>query len=232
MAFCCDNDGGSQCGRKLLINPYERLDRFGDNANINMFTLNTTVTLLYKRVKSRPHPHALTDEQRKVLENEKSEKEKQVSTAFLQYLASTGVFSEWETDKETFHSLHGNDPVMFWHQLLTHNEVAELADFAILLLTIVLNQGGSERDFSDLKIKKTQHRNRLTLPRLEKMSKVSIEPTRHTLVSLSMNFGTGGIQYSFIAHFCRSGRVSRKEEQPLTRACCAAFICATLRRLA
>ena len=53
-------------------------------------------------------------------------------------------------------------------------EVAELADFAILLLGIVVNQAGCERDFSDLKIKKTRLRNRLGLPKLHKMSKVCL----------------------------------------------------------
>jgi hypothetical protein len=53
-------------------------------------------------------------------------------------------------------------------------EVAELAEFAILLLGIVVNQAGNERDFSDLKIKKTWLRNRLGIPKLQKMSKVDI----------------------------------------------------------
>jgi hypothetical protein len=62
---------------------------------------------------------------------------------------------------------------LVWEQLKHDQEVAELADFAILLLGIIVNQAGNERDFSDLKIKKTQQRNRLGLPKLQKMSKVS-----------------------------------------------------------
>lgn len=50
--------------------------------------------------------------------------------------------------------------------------VYELADFATLLLGISVNQAGLERSFSDLKIKKTRLRNRMKLPRLEKMAKV------------------------------------------------------------
>jgi hypothetical protein len=61
---------------------------------------------------------------------------------------------------------------MVWKQLLTSPEVAELADLAILLLGLVVNQAGNERDFSDLKIKKTRLRNRLGIPKLQKMSKV------------------------------------------------------------
>lgn len=50
----------------------------------------------------------------------------------------------------------------------------ELADFATLLLSMSVNQAGLERSFSDLKIKKTRLRNRLKLPRLEKMAKVRV----------------------------------------------------------
>jgi hypothetical protein len=61
-----------------------------------------------------------------------------------------------------------------WKAFLTTTSTYELADFAILLLSIFVNQAGLERSFSDLKIKKTRLRNRLKLPRLEKMAKVSI----------------------------------------------------------
>ena len=54
-------------------------------------------------------------------------------------------------------------------------EVAELSDFAMLLLGLVVNQAGNERTFSDLKIKKSRLRNCLGLPKLQKMSKVSVE---------------------------------------------------------
>lgn len=53
--------------------------------------------------------------------------------------------------------------------------VRELADFALRLLGMSVNQAGLERNFSDLKIKKTRLRNRLKLPRLEKMAKVRIQ---------------------------------------------------------
>ena len=68
----------------------------------------------------------------------------------------------------------GDDPIKVWGSLRGMGDFADLADFAILILSIVVNQGATERSFSDLKIKKTQHRNRLKLPRLEKMSKVRI----------------------------------------------------------
>ncbi|KAJ6607068.1 hypothetical protein B0H10DRAFT_2073320, partial [Mycena sp. CBHHK59/15] len=54
-------------------------------------------------------------------------------------------------------------------------DVAELADFAILLLGIVVNQGGNERDFSDWKIKRTRLRNRLSFAKTGDMSKVGAD---------------------------------------------------------
>jgi hypothetical protein len=53
-------------------------------------------------------------------------------------------------------------------------EVAELAKFAVILLKIVVNQAGCERVFSDMKIKQTQRRNRLGIPKLSKMTKASL----------------------------------------------------------
>ena len=61
-----------------------------------------------------------------------------------------------------------------WKAFLTRPSTCELADFALLLLGMSVNQAGLERNFSDLKIKKTRLRNRLKLARLEKMSKVRV----------------------------------------------------------
>lgn len=58
--------------------------------------------------------------------------------------------------------------------MLASPDVRELADFAILILGIVVNQGSNERDFSDFKIKKTRLRNRLSFAKTGKMSKVRI----------------------------------------------------------
>jgi len=59
-----------------------------------------------------------------------------------------------------------------WQAFLIIPSAYELADFATLLLSMSVNQAGLERSFSDLKIKKTRLRNRMKLPRLEKMAKV------------------------------------------------------------
>ena len=65
------------------------------------------------------------------------------------------------------------DPIRAWAAFGSIAGIAELAKFAVILLKIVVNQAGCERVFSDLKIKQTQHRNRLGLDKLEKMTKVS-----------------------------------------------------------
>lgn len=62
---------------------------------------------------------------------------------------------------------------MVWSALECHDDVAELARFAKMILKFVVNQAGCERLFSDLRVKQTQRRNRLGLPKLEKMTKVS-----------------------------------------------------------
>ena len=59
-----------------------------------------------------------------------------------------------------------------WEVFRHTRSTTQLANFAIRLLGMSVNQAGLERNFSDLKIKKTQLRNRLKLPKLEKMAKV------------------------------------------------------------
>jgi hypothetical protein len=135
---------------------------------------------MYKRMKARPD-NPDSPAARKV-------KEEQLSTAFLQYLACTESFADWKGNEELFEqrmvcldssSLHeliiisqGRDPIAVWVALRTA-ETAELADFALTILKIVVNQAGCERVFSDLKVKQTQRRNRLKLEKLDKMTKVS-----------------------------------------------------------
>jgi hypothetical protein len=67
-----------------------------------------------------------------------------------------------------------------WKAFQTTPAVCELADFALLLLGMSVNQAGVEHNFSDLKIKKTRLRNRLKLLRLEKMAKVSMTTCKPT----------------------------------------------------
>ncbi|KAJ7253812.1 ribonuclease H-like domain-containing protein [Mycena rebaudengoi] len=146
----------------LILNPFEQLSCFGPKAALNHFNCLDLVVSMYKRLNKRPH-NTDTAQQRRT-------KELQLSAAFLKYLSHTGVFSGWKENEEVFEQQMVN-PIAVWVALRTP-EIEELADFAILLLQIVVNQAGCERVFSDLKIKQTQRRNRLKLEKLEKMTKI------------------------------------------------------------
>ncbi|KAJ6579756.1 hypothetical protein B0H10DRAFT_2235655 [Mycena sp. CBHHK59/15] len=156
----------------MVLNPYERISRFGDQAGVSVFTLRTILIELYKRIKSRPPSGPLTPEQQATLDDEKQAKEAKVSQAFLKYMGIVGVFANFDEQKEDFRKLHGNNPVTVWEVMLSHPDIRELADFAILILGVAVNQGGNELDFSDFKIKRTRLRNRLTFEKTGKMSKV------------------------------------------------------------
>jgi hypothetical protein len=58
--------------------------------------------------------------------------------------------------------------------LKCYTNVAKLAKFVKIILTIIVNQAGCEQTFSDLKVKQIQHRNWLGPLKLEKMTKVNI----------------------------------------------------------
>ncbi|KAJ7113553.1 ribonuclease H-like domain-containing protein [Mycena epipterygia] len=152
----------------LVLNPYEGLERFGDKAGINVFVLNTELLTLFRRVRARPRsrPRPVGDDERR---------EKEVSTAFMQYLSGTGPFAPWEANKEMFQQQHPDDPQLVWENLKSSDGVADLARFAIMLLGLTVNQAPNERSFSDLKIKKTRLRNRLGTKKLEKMSKIGAD---------------------------------------------------------
>ncbi|KAJ6549510.1 hypothetical protein B0H10DRAFT_1969012 [Mycena sp. CBHHK59/15] len=78
-------------------------------------------------------------------------KEDQLSTAFLQYLSATGPFAGWKESQANFEKQMGRNPIAVWVAFKTP-EIVELADYAVLLLKIVVNQAGCERVFSDVKI--------------------------------------------------------------------------------
>ncbi|KAJ6533403.1 hypothetical protein DFH09DRAFT_1325710 [Mycena vulgaris] len=135
----------------LILNPFEQLSCFGPNAGLNHFNC---LELL------------------------------------VSYLSGTGMFGSWIGNEATFEKrmdslflrllssfnnlFQGRDPVAVWVALTTP-AIAELADFAITLLKIVVNQAGCEHIFSDLKVKQTQRRNRLKLDKLVKMTKIGAD---------------------------------------------------------
>ncbi|KIM91303.1 hypothetical protein PILCRDRAFT_521 [Piloderma croceum F 1598] len=73
-------------------------------------------------------------------------KECAVSAAFLQYLASTGLFTGWKEEQAEFKILMKKDPIAVWTAFESIPEVAELVKFAVILLKIVVNQAGYNED--------------------------------------------------------------------------------------
>ncbi|KAJ6629071.1 ribonuclease H-like domain-containing protein [Mycena sp. CBHHK59/15] len=145
----------------LILNPFEKLSCFGPNANLNQIKCRNMLLMVYRRVRSRPD--------NKDTPAERDVKEKAVSKAFMQYLAGTGDFvdiNDWE-------EMAGNtDPIQVWEALVDSGHLAELARFAVEILTIVANQAGCERTFSRTKIEQSDRRNRLGLAKIDKRAKI------------------------------------------------------------
>ncbi|KAF8964926.1 ribonuclease H-like domain-containing protein [Flammula alnicola] len=159
----------------LVLNPFEGVSRFGDKAAVSPFTLNMILLETYHRVCSRPPKVPRSEDEKQVYDVLQLTNEREVSESFLSYLSGTGVFEDWEKNKEIFQRVNGDNPITMWKAFLRTPATAELANFAILLLSMSVNQAGLERSFSDLKIKKTRLRNRLKLTKLEKMAKVGAD---------------------------------------------------------
>ncbi|KAF5346601.1 hypothetical protein D9758_013487 [Tetrapyrgos nigripes] len=149
----------------LILNPWEGLSRFGPRANLDHFKANNIIRWLYRRMSSRPDNTDTADE-RKL-------KEKKVSTAFFQFLASTSPFESKPEDRQEFREAMGDDPIFWWNTYLQSDEVKDLAQFAINIFTIIVNQAGCERTFSRAKFTQSPRRNRLGLLKIEKQTKVS-----------------------------------------------------------
>ncbi|KAJ7576503.1 hypothetical protein C8J56DRAFT_900019 [Mycena floridula] len=96
-------------------------------------------------------------------------KETEVSAAFMEYISGTGEFGKWTEYKD---DEPDKDPVRVWENFKGNSKLRELATFVIRLLKVVVNQAGCKRLFSDVKIKQTDHRVRITLDKLGRMTKV------------------------------------------------------------
>ncbi|KAJ3738988.1 ribonuclease H-like domain-containing protein [Lentinula raphanica] len=158
----------------LLLNPFERLDCFGPDAGVNILNLNAMVTELYNRVTSRPVSEELEldPEQIEEWDHGQLRRSQEFSAAFLHYCSSTGPFRNWDELKAEFEKIHKDNPIIFWESMKADREVAELAEFALTILHIVLNTSGNERQFSKVKIRKDRLRNRLQLTKLEQSIKI------------------------------------------------------------
>ncbi|KAJ7480418.1 ribonuclease H-like domain-containing protein [Mycena galericulata] len=165
----------------LILNPFERLSCFGPDANLNQLKCRNLLILLYRRMNSRPDNEDSAEQ--------KQVKEDAVSKAFMQYLAGTSDFTDfdaedWErvnvsrlTHQHIYpHGMKGNtDPIAVWAALADSKHLHELATFAIIILNIVANQAGCERTFSRTKIEQSDHRNRLGLQKIDKRTKIKAQ---------------------------------------------------------
>ncbi|KAJ7151980.1 ribonuclease H-like domain-containing protein [Mycena filopes] len=185
----------------LVLNPFQKLTRFGDKANIDPFVLSTELISLYKRVKSRPPSSPRTPEQQTLYEQVQKKSMQSLSAAFMQYLSGTGPFATWENPdiQNTYIELNSNNPIPFWEMFRPNALVAELANFSLMLLYLVVNQAGLERSFSDFSNKKNKKRNRLGLVKMGQQAKV----TRHLR----------DLQYEEGLAEKRDGRKNHAEEQ-------------------
>jgi hypothetical protein len=68
--------------------------------------------------------------------------------------------------------IQANDPLPFWVILQANKAVLPLANFALQLLHLVVNQAGLERWFSDFSNKKNKKRNRLGLKKMGQQAKI------------------------------------------------------------
>ncbi|KAJ7572767.1 ribonuclease H-like domain-containing protein [Mycena floridula] len=174
----------------LVLNPFESLSCFRTEANFSNYKLRSMIVeasffRLYFEHLSKDFSRCIdayntdTNEQRK-------KKETEVSAAFMEYISGTGEFGEWTEYKDDepaclFPSQmplssemfqQDKDPVRVWENFKGNSKLRELATFAIRLLKVVVNQAGCEHLFSDVKIKQTDHRVRITLDKLGRMTKV------------------------------------------------------------
>ncbi|KAJ7092992.1 ribonuclease H-like domain-containing protein [Mycena belliarum] len=147
----------------LVLNPFEKLSCFGPRANLNHLKCRNLLISVYRRINSRPDNQDTAEE--------KNAKEAAVSKAFMQYLSGTGDFGDF--DAEEWEEINKNvNPIQVWEALGGSCELTELAEFAVIILTMVANQAAVERSFSRTKIEQSDHRNRLGVGKLDKRVKV------------------------------------------------------------
>jgi hypothetical protein len=85
-------------------------------------------------------------------------------------------FSAYFLVNQTEFAKGNTDPIQVWEALVDSGHLAELARFAVEMLTIVANQAGCERTFSRTKIEQSDRRNRLGLAKIDKRTKVGDRP--------------------------------------------------------
>ncbi|KAE9395044.1 hypothetical protein BT96DRAFT_942683 [Gymnopus androsaceus JB14] len=169
---------GNHPNKSVATGMKKRLEKrwkaFDQASRATYLTLLKSFMILYRRMKSQSPPESLTLKEKERFEEEKTQKDQEISRAFLTYLSGSGEFGEWIENKSIFEDTLEGNPILFWESMKGSPAVAELVDFAVMLLKLVLNSAGTERTFSDLGVKKTCRRNCLGLPKLKKMSMLGV----------------------------------------------------------
>ncbi|KAE9397312.1 hypothetical protein BT96DRAFT_957953 [Gymnopus androsaceus JB14] len=155
------------------------LDWFGPDAGANILNINAMVVELYNKVTSQPPSDELDPYEQDAFQTNQLHRSHAFSAAFLHYCSYTGPFVSWKDLKVNFQEIHGDDPIIFWESMKSDAKVSELAKFALLILHIVMNTAGNERQFSHVKIKKDRLRNRLLLEKLESKLKIGENLREH-----------------------------------------------------
>jgi hypothetical protein len=94
--------------------------------------------------------------------------------------------------------IQGDNPIHMWEAFKSMHETSKLAELVILLLKIVVNQVGSERVFSNLRVKQTDGRNHLGLQKLQKMTKVSCILVHRHCIHLQWEYRSGAALFQSI----------------------------------
>ncbi|KAJ7605659.1 ribonuclease H-like domain-containing protein [Roridomyces roridus] len=150
----------------LVLNPFELTRAFGPDAGFSAFKLTKLLRNVYRRIQSRPDN---TDDIKTRLG-----KENAIEDAFFDYVASAGIYKEFQDEREDWIKRRGNCPRLAWAHALGGSTLGqrELSQLALRLHNIVCQTAGTERLFSKLKIRMSDHQNRTTLTKLEKKAKV------------------------------------------------------------
>ncbi|KAJ7300515.1 hypothetical protein DFH08DRAFT_828403 [Mycena albidolilacea] len=141
----------------LVLNPSEKLSRFGDKAQIDVLKISTELITLFKRMNSRPTKNALTAKQQAKFDTEQK-----------------------DTVQKSYDELHGDNLIGFWEMLKMRKDVISFVNFALQLLHLVVNQARLEHWFSDFLNKKNKKRNRLGLAKMAQQAKKLLSVPRDT----------------------------------------------------
>ncbi|KAF5371266.1 hypothetical protein D9758_004281 [Tetrapyrgos nigripes] len=130
----------------LILNPYEFISCFGPKAELDIIQAHLLIIELFDKWIDRPLLDKDSDEQEEILEDWQCQR-KELSTAFIHYFAHTGPFKNWDDLKAQLEDIHDADPILFWECMKTNLLVSVLAEFAIMILSIVMNTAVNERHF-------------------------------------------------------------------------------------